>query len=89
MWAGIYRVLEGIFPGSISGISGTDDLLYFSFVALTTVGYGEITPQSVLCKRLAVFESVMGNLYLVVILAIIVGRYTSTQLEKNSESEIN
>lgn len=89
MWAGVYRVLEGIFPGSFSGISETDDLLYFSFVTLTTVGFGEITPQSMLCKRLTVFESAMGSLYLAVVIAIIVGRYMSMQVKKNSESEIN
>ncbi len=45
MWAGIYTVLEGIYPGSFSGISEAGDLLYFSFVTLTTVGFSEITPQ--------------------------------------------
>jgi len=89
MWAGIYIVLEGISPGSFSGISETADLLYFSFVTLTTVGYGDITPQSILGKRLAVFEAAMGGIYLAVIIALIVGRYMSMQVEQNSESEIN
>ena len=79
MWAGIYIVLEGIFPGSFSGISETADLLYFSFVTLTTVGFGDITPQSILGKRLAIFEAAMGGIYLAVIIAMIVGRYMSME----------
>ena len=89
MWAGIYIVLEGISPGSFSGISETADLLYFSFVTLTTVGFGDITPQSILGKRLAVFEAAMGGIYLAVIIAMIVGRYMSMQGEQDSESELN
>ncbi|MGD8882903.1 MAG: ion channel [Desulfobacterales bacterium] len=89
MWAGIYIVLEGISPGSFSGISETADLLYFSFVTLTTVGFGDITPQSILGKRLAVFEAAMGGIYLAVIIAMIVGRYMTMQAEQDSESELN
>ena len=87
MWAGIYVVLEGISPGSFKGISETTDLLYFSFVTLTTVGYGDITPQSILAKRLTVFEAAMGGIYMAVIIAMIVGRYMSMQTEKDSQSK--
>jgi len=89
MWTGVYIVLEGISPGSFSGISENEDLLYFSFVTLTTVGFGDITPQSILSKRLAVFEAAMGGIYLAVIIAMIVGRYMSMQIEQDSKSEIN
>ena len=89
MWAGIYTVLEGIYPGSFSGISEAGDLLYFSFVTLTTVGFGEITPHSIISKRLAVFEAAMGCIYLAVIIAMIVGRYMSMAEKQDSESEVN
>ena len=84
MWAGFYRVLEGISPGSFSE---TTDLLYFSFVTLTTVGFGDVAPLSPLSRRLAVFEAAMGNVYVAVIIAMIVGRYMQMQVEQNSESE--
>ena len=74
MWTGIYTVMEGISPGSISAISETVDLIYFSLVTLTTVGFGDVTPQSILCKRFAVFEAAMGGIYLAVIIAMIVGK---------------
>lgn len=84
MWAGIYSVLEGITPGSFSE---TNDLLYFSFVTLTTVGFGDVAPLSVLTRRLAVFEAAMGSIYMAVIIAMIVGRYMSMQVEQTSESK--
>jgi hypothetical protein len=84
MWAGIYSVLEGILPGSFSE---TTDLLYFSFVTLTTVGFGDVAPLSVLSRRLAVFEAAMGSIYMAVIIAMIVGRYMSMQVRQNSESK--
>ena len=87
MWAGVYTVLEGISPGSFSVASETVDLLYFSFVTLTTVGYGDVAPLSILARRLAVFEAAMGSIYMAVIIAMIVGRYMSMQAEQESESE--
>ena len=87
MWTGIYAIVEGIFPGSFSGISETADLLYFSFVTLTTVGYGDISPQFILAKRLAVLEAAMGGIYMAVIIAMIVGRYMSMQAEQDSENK--
>jgi hypothetical protein len=89
MWSGIYIILEGLSPGSFSGITEAGDLLYFSFAALTTVGLGDITPQSILGKRLAVFEAAMGCIYLAVIIAMIVGRYMSMQVEADLKSEIH
>ena len=89
MLAGIYYVLEGISPGSIVGISQYGDLICFSFVTLATLGFGDITPQSILSKRLAVLEAAMGGIYLSVIIAIIVGRYILMQVERDLERETN
>ena len=88
-WAGIYTIVEGISPGSFSVTSETGDLLYFSFVTLTTVGYGDVLPLSVLGKRLAVFEAAMGSIYMAVIIAMIVGRYMSMHTEPDSKNETN
>ena len=86
-WAGVYSIVEGISPGSFSGISESGDLLNFSFVTLTTVGYGDVLPLSVLGKRLAIVEAAMGSIYMAVIVAMIVGRYMSMQPEQDSASE--
>ena len=86
MWSGIYMVLEGICPGSFSGISEAGDLLYFSFVTLTTVGFGDISPQTIISKRLVIFEAATGCIYLAVIIAMIVGRYMSMEAEQGTKN---
>jgi len=77
MWAGVYAILEHVSPGSFSGTPGSVDPIYFSFVTLTTVGYGDVSPLTILAKRFAVFEAAMGSIYMAIIVALIVGRYLS------------
>lgn len=49
------------------------DHLYFSFASLTTVGYGDLTPARDLGRMLAVSEALIGQLYLVTVVALVVG----------------
>jgi hypothetical protein len=49
--------------------------IYFSFVTLATLGYGDIVPNSDLTRGLAVIEAVAGQLYVAVIVARLVGAY--------------
>ena len=49
--------------------------IYFSFVTLATLGYGDIVPNSDLTRGLAVCEAVAGQLYVAVIVARLVGAY--------------
>ena len=46
---------------------------YFSFVTLTTCGYGDIIPRSQALRTFAVLEAVMGQMYLAVLIARLVG----------------
>ena len=55
------------------GGSQSSDVLYFSFVTLTTLGYGDVTPTSHMAKLLAVAEAVVGQLFLAVLVARLVG----------------
>lgn len=83
MWAGVFAVLESVSPGSLSGIPGSIDYVYFSFVTLTSVGYGDISPLTTLSQRFAIIEAAMGSIYMAIIVALIVGRYISSQ--RNSD----
>jgi hypothetical protein len=57
---------------------GMSRLIYFSFVTMTTVGYGDITPQSVVAGNLAILQALTGQIYLVVILARLVSLAVAT-----------
>ena len=72
----IYYFDQDAFMGNID-ITNDIDLRYYSFVTLTTLGYGDITPVSQIARATAVFYSLAGQLYLAVIVALIVGKYIS------------
>jgi uncharacterized membrane protein len=51
----------------------TSDFLYFSFATLTTVGYGDLAAATDLGRSLAIAEALIGQIYLVTVVAVIVG----------------
>ncbi len=76
-----FSVLYGIADHLISGGAltgqlnrGSVDYVYFSFITMATVGYGDITPRADLVRMLAVSQSLFGQLYLVTVVALLVGR---------------
>jgi hypothetical protein len=79
-WAVLYSMIEGLRPGSFEIspklVAGGElarplphVLTYFSFVTLTTVGYGDISPVSPATRTLAWMEAITGQFYLAVIVA--------------------
>ncbi len=82
MWTFIYRVMEILYPGSFaiahSKLLDAENIyLYFSFVTITTLGYGDITPIGSHAISMAVLEAITGQIYLVVVVAWFVGMYVS------------
>jgi voltage-gated potassium channel Kch len=73
-WAQAYELLYLLDPAAFttSAITGPGSWTYFSFVTMTTVGYGDISPASPLARSLAISESLTGQLYLAVMLARLV-----------------
>ena len=63
-------------PEEING-SHFSEYLYFGFVTLTTVGYGEIVPLQPVSRSLSILISVSGQLYLAIIIALLVGKYVA------------
>jgi len=83
-WAVLYALIEGFQPGSFEIspklVTGGElarplphVLTYFSFVTLTTVGYGDISPVSPATRTLSWMEAITGQFYLAVIVAGLVG----------------
>ena len=78
---GFHLDAEGInFAGS--GAQGFHDYLYFSFVTMTTLGYGDVTPVSSFAKSTTILIAIAGQLYLTILVAMLVGKFLSrTQLD--------
>jgi hypothetical protein len=80
-WAYAYQLLLQHLPNAIRFAPGMDDslpgqpehLIYFSFTTLTTVGYGDVAPANPIARSLAVAEALVGQLYLAILIATLVG----------------
>jgi hypothetical protein len=76
IWAQAFSLVELLRPGAFSGAVGVTGSphpwLYFSFMTLTTVGYGDILPVHPAARSLAMLEAVTGPLYIAVLLARLV-----------------
>lgn len=83
LWAVAYTLVELIWPGSINGfeVGGgaqwNSEWLYFSFVTMTTLGYGDIAPVSAIARVLAYMQAVFGQFYIAILVAGLVGAYIS------------
>jgi voltage-gated potassium channel Kch len=82
-WAGAYQVAEHFFPGSFVSTTtepvSVTEWMYFSFVTLTTVGYGDIVPVHRVARSLATGEALTGQLYIAVLLARLVSLEVSNR----------
>jgi voltage-gated potassium channel len=85
-----YWVLERTWSGSFAipgdGAQNNFSLpvaIYYSFVTLTTLGYGDIAPRSEVVRGLAIMEAVAGQLYLAVMIARLVSLYASGEGKGN------
>ena len=54
------------------------EISYFAFVCLTTVGFGDINPMLPLSRMISLLTSIIGPLYLAVVMGILIGRFVST-----------
>lgn len=79
-WFALYSAIEVLRPGSIlhSTSVATDrqtELLYFSLVTLSTIGYGDIVPLHGEVRMLAALEGITGVLYIAITVALLVSAY--------------
>jgi len=85
-----YWVLERTWAGSFAipgeGAQSNFSLpvtIYYSFVTLTTLGYGDIVPRSEMARGLAIMEAVAGQLYVAVMIARLVSLYAAGEGKGN------
>ncbi len=84
MWSFVYVLLELINSASFNVAMSSDQgyqmrFIYYSFVTITTLGYGDITPVTELASSFSILEAVVGQLYLVVVVARLVGLHVSSK----------
>ena len=98
-WTHLYALVEAVEPGSfftraidgsshriIEYTSGTyPQLFFFSFVTLTTLGYGDILPVSSAAKGLAIAEAIVGPVFLAILMARLVGLYVAQESREADE----
>ncbi|MFI6578225.1 potassium channel family protein [Nocardiopsis sp. NPDC050513] len=81
VFAAVFSAVEILAPGSFvdtthpEGPMRWQRFMYFSYVTLVTLGYGDIVPAGPWVRSLAVVESVVGTLYLTTVIARLVGVY--------------
>jgi len=98
-WAFVFILLEWFMPGSIRTMEAfkglfTDDMvqrsdigkfIYFSFVSMTTLGYGDVVPANPPARAFAFLEATMGQMYLAVLVARLVGLHIASTSSKERE----
>ena len=94
LWGTIYALVEAYLPGSfagdlITGTSSASDQLhyfyYFSYVTLTTLGYGDILPQTKGATALCQGEAILGQFFTAVLVARLVGIQVSQQFTNETK----
>jgi hypothetical protein len=88
-WARVYQILETLNPGSFAMPDGNlqnSQLIfdYYSLVTITTLGYGDVTPLTSVASSLSTLEAVVGQLYLVITVAWLVGMHVSQSIQRKS-----
>ncbi len=78
-------------PHSFSGLSDASDpsngisLIYYSFVTLTTLGYGDITPDGSIARTLAYLAAITGQFYIAILIGTLVGMYLSQRKDEDEQ----
>lgn len=92
-WTGIYELIEILSPGSfdfgslgaaesaVAGFETMSKLSYFSFITMTTVGYGDVTPLSPAARAFSSLQGLVGQLYM----AIVIARFVAMELSERMQ----
>ncbi len=99
LWALVYSALDMLSPGSLVILSGDVEdesirfggtrsvlALYYSFVTMTTLGYGDIVPRSSPARMFAATQAIIGQMYLAVLVARLVALHISHSMGRDNGS---
>jgi voltage-gated potassium channel len=82
----VYELLPGSFNLPVHfGNPQFEDFVYFSFVTLATLGYGDITPIHPVAQTLAILLTVIGQIYFAMVVALAISKYVSGVQESRKQ----
>jgi len=82
-----FGIAEALIPGSVhfpAGVSASTDFVYFAFITMLTIGYGDITPASTTAQTIAIFLGVAGQLYIAILVSMLVGKFLASHQKEPS-----
>lgn len=88
LWGILYCLILILNPDSFSQPAASLNsfkLIYFSFITLTTLGYGDVSPVGHAAMMMAVLEAAIGQIYMAVFVARLIGLEITARAAKNSE----
>jgi hypothetical protein len=89
IWAMAYLLIAQAIPGAFNGLEQViwyenfADAAYYSFVTLTTLGYGDISPVAPIARFLVYMEAIVGVFYMAILVASLIGIRTSRLHSEN------
>jgi len=91
-WTTIFVLINILQPGSfyinppnnIDNVQDWSDFIYYSYATLTTLGYGDITPVTSQARSVGVLETIVGQLYLTILLARLIGLHLTRSIKRES-----
>jgi hypothetical protein len=91
----LFATVDGFYAAAVgpffaqAGPRQPGDYVYYSFITLCTVGYGDLTPGTAIARILAMAEALLGQLYLVTVIALLVGNLGAQRLHEPSRDRGN
>ncbi len=91
IWVSLYSIIDFFLPGSFRmgerDHLSNSEMFYYSFVTLTTLGYGDLVPVAPIARSMAALEAVTGQLYLAVLVARLVGLHITHSSDNSGTSK--
>jgi hypothetical protein len=92
MWAFIFTIImrgdpDAFSAGGVRRPMPFMDMMYFSFITITTLGYGDILPVSRAARTAALLEAIIGQLFIAILIAKLVGVYPVRAGTRRSPTE--
>lgn len=87
LWARLFEIIYLFNPAAFSLDVKLNpfSLIYFSFITLLTIGYGDIVPVSIAARSLAILEGLLGQLYIVILITSLVSEFSALAIKSNKE----